>query len=122
MQAQFWLTAAAFVFAIGMAAVSARSIWSGHAVAMDAWSAQRPSVPRQWLIMTFWANLVLPVAALAIYAGTSGRFLTAAWNDVAQLLLWSSMSIDAFVSRSRWWFAVTVVFLAFSIYEVATHL
>ena len=122
MHAQFLLTASTFVVAIVMAAASAKSILPGHTAAMDAWSAERPSVPRQWLVVAFWSNLVLPLAALGIYAGTAGQFLAATWNDVAQLLLWLSITIDAVVARSRWWLAVPVMFLVFSTYEVMTHL
>ena len=122
MHAQFLFTAVGFGVAVIMATLTMTGILPGPTAVIDDWSVTRPTVPRRWLAVAFWINLMLPVAACGVFLGTTGQALPAAWNDVAQLLLWVSMAVDAAVAQRRLWLVVTIVFLVFSAYEVATHL
>ena len=119
---QFVFSALAFGVAAIVALLTATNVLPASTRIIDAWSMTRPTIPRRWLIMAFWCTYALPLAGCGILVGTAGQVLSAIWNDVAQLLFWLALGIDAVIGQRRFILALSVVFLAFSAYAVATHL
>ena len=102
-------------------ALTATGILPGPTKAIDTWSVARPTVPPRWLAAAFWTNMALSVAACGLIVGTTGQMLPGIWSDVGQCFIWLALTIDAVIAQRRLWLAFSIIFLTFSIYEVATH-
>ena len=117
----FLFNAVVFGFFIVLIALMALDLVPGPTITINTWSVAQPTIPRRWLVLAFWTNLVLAIAAGGLFIGTTGQVLLVVWSDVAQSFIWLAMATDAVIAKKRLWIVVTVIFLAFSIYQVTTH-